>query len=75
MVTESYGEPMMKLDLFRKDIKIITDFANTLPCPTPLLAAATQLYTAAMGKGRAKQDTACICAVLEEMAGFTRKQP
>jgi len=74
MVTGTYDEPMMKLDLFQKDIKIITAFANELHCPTPLLAAATQLYTAALARGWAKKDTAAVCAVLENMAGFERKR-
>ena len=48
MATGNYDEPMMKLDLFQKDIKIITAFANELHCPTPLLAAAI-FTTAACG--------------------------
>lgn len=73
MVTGTYDEPMMKLDLFLKDIKNITAFANALHCPTPLLAAATQFFTAAHARGWAKQDTASVCTVLEEMAGLKRK--
>ncbi|MDP1990716.1 MAG: NAD-binding protein [Syntrophales bacterium] len=73
MVTGTYDDPMMKLDLFLKDIKNITAFANALHCPTPLLAAATQFFTAAHARGRAKQDTASVCTVLEEMAGLKRK--
>jgi 3-hydroxyisobutyrate dehydrogenase-like beta-hydroxyacid dehydrogenase len=74
MATGTYDEPMMKLDLFQKDLKIITAFANDLHCPTPLLAAATQLYTAALARGWAKKDTAAVCAVLENMAGFERNR-
>lgn len=73
MVKEAYDEPMMKLDLFQKDIKIITALANELHCPTPLLAAAAQLYTAALARGWGKRDTAAVCAVLEKMAAFERK--
>ena len=72
MVAENYDDPTMKVDVFQKDIKIITSFANELQCPTPLLSAATQIYTAALANGRAKQDTASVCAVLEEMAGLKR---
>jgi 3-hydroxyisobutyrate dehydrogenase-like beta-hydroxyacid dehydrogenase len=72
MVSGKYDEPTMKVDLQQKDIKIITAFANELQCPTPLLSAAAQIYTAASANGRAKQDTASVCAVLEEMAGIKR---
>jgi 3-hydroxyisobutyrate dehydrogenase-like beta-hydroxyacid dehydrogenase len=63
----------MKVDMHQKDIHIISDFAGKLNCPTPLLSAAAQIYTAALAAGRAKQDTAAVCAVLEEMAGFKRQ--
>ena len=73
MVSGRYDEATMKVDMHQKDIKIIAEFADKLNCPTPLLSAAAQIYTAALAKGRAKQDTASVCAVLEEMAGIKRK--
>jgi putative dehydrogenase len=73
MVAGDYDEATMKVDVFQKDMKIITAFAAELQCPTPLLSAAAQIYTSALAGGRAKQDTASVCAVLEEMAGVTRK--
>ena len=72
MVAGKYDDPMMKVDLHRKDIKLITNFANGLQCPTPLLSAAAQIYTAASAHGWGNQDTASVCAVLEEMAGLKR---
>jgi len=72
MVAGNYEEPTMKVDVFQKDIKIITAFANELQCPTPLLSTAAQIYTAALADGYAKQDTASVCAVLEKMAGLKR---
>jgi 3-hydroxyisobutyrate dehydrogenase-like beta-hydroxyacid dehydrogenase len=74
MVAGKYDEPTMKVDLHQKDIKIISAFAEKLQCPTPLLAASAQLYTSALAKGWAKQDTGSVCAVLEEMAGFKRSK-
>lgn len=73
MVAGDYDNPTMKMDVFQKDIKIITAFANELQCPTPLFSAATQVYTTALANGRAKQDTAAVCAVMEEMAGHKRE--
>ncbi|MFH1490597.1 MAG: NAD-binding protein, partial [Pseudomonadota bacterium] len=58
MVAGKYDEPTMKVDLHQKDIKIISAFAEKLQCPTPLLAASAQVYTSALAKGWAKQDTA-----------------
>jgi len=72
MVAGNYEEATMKVDVFQKDIKIITAFARELQCPTPLLSAAAQIYMTALANGRAKQDTASVCAVLEEMAGLKR---
>jgi 3-hydroxyisobutyrate dehydrogenase-like beta-hydroxyacid dehydrogenase len=72
MVQGSYEQATMKVDVWQKDIAIITDFARALGCPTPLFAAAAQLYAAALAQGRAKEDTAAVCAVLEDMAGFER---
>jgi putative dehydrogenase len=73
MAAAKYDEVTMKVDMHQKDIKIISDFATKLNCPTPLLSVAAQIYTAALAKGRAKQDTAVVCAVLEEMAGIKRE--
>jgi 3-hydroxyisobutyrate dehydrogenase-like beta-hydroxyacid dehydrogenase len=72
MAAGNYGDPMMKVDLHQKDIKLITRFANDLNCPTPLLSAAAQFYTAASAHGWGGKDTASVCAVLEEMAGLKR---
>ena len=72
MVSATYDQPTMKMDLHQKDIDIISEFARELHCPTPLLAASAQIYQAALADGRAKQDTAAVCTVLEKMAGFIR---
>jgi len=75
MATGTYDEPMMKLDLFLKDIRLISEFADSLRCPIPLHAAAKQFYTAAYARGWGKKDTASVCAVLEDMAGLKRRTP
>ncbi len=72
MVAGEYDEPTMKVDIFQKDIQIISAFATELKCPTPLLSVAAQIYTSALADGRSKQDTASVCAVLEKMAGLKR---
>ena len=74
MVEGSYDQATMKIDVWQKDIAVITDFARDLGCPTPLFAASAQLYAAALAQGRAKEDTAAVCAVLEDMAGLKRQK-
>jgi L-threonate 2-dehydrogenase len=61
----------MPLNLWRKDLRIITDFANSLCSPTPLFAACVPLFNAAVASGYGDQDTAAVCTVLETMAGLS----
>jgi 3-hydroxyisobutyrate dehydrogenase-like beta-hydroxyacid dehydrogenase len=75
MVRGRYTETSATLSVFRKDLTIIGDFARQLGCPTPLLAAAAPIYTAAAAAGHEADDTAAVCTVLEMMAGHRRKSP
>lgn len=68
MAADNYDEPTMRVDTFDKDIDIIRRFAHDLRSPTPLFAAALPYYEAATAQGRAAQDTACVFAVLEQLA-------
>ena len=70
MVAGDYRDATMKVEVWQKDMAIITDFARSLGCPTPLFLASAPLYTAALAAGRGKQDTASVFAVLGEMAGL-----
>jgi len=70
MLEDRYDEATMKCDVYQKDIDIIGEFAGSLRCPTPLFDASRGLYSAALAQGRDKQDTAAVCAVLKELAGF-----
>jgi 3-hydroxyisobutyrate dehydrogenase-like beta-hydroxyacid dehydrogenase len=62
----------MKVKVWQKDMTIIGDFARKLDCPTPLLSASASIYTSAMAMGREGEDTAAVCAVLEQMANYSR---
>lgn len=53
----------------RKDNALIAAFADSVSSPTPLFAAAAVLYSAAAAQGRLAEDTACLHAVLERLAG------
>ena len=74
MIADDYSKATMKVDVYQKDIDIIGDFASHLHCPTPLFEASKAYYSAALAQGRALDDTAVLCAVLEQMAGIPRKR-
>ena len=69
MVKGDYSHATMKLDVWRKDMTIIADFANQVGCPVPLFAATAPIYTSAIATGRGAEDTGAVCAVLERLAG------
>jgi len=73
MIADDYTRATMKVEVYQKDIDIIGDYAARLHIPTPLFDASRQFYAAAMSQGYAQQDTAAICAVLEQMAGNPRR--
>jgi 3-hydroxyisobutyrate dehydrogenase-like beta-hydroxyacid dehydrogenase len=62
----------MKVGMWQKDMSVIGDFARKSGVPTPLFSATEPIYAAAMSTGHAGDDTASVCAVLEEMAGIKR---
>ena len=72
MIAGDYSQATMKVDVYKKDIDIIEQFAADLHCPLPLFEASKPLYAAAYAQGRALEDTAAVCAVLEQMAGVNR---
>lgn len=73
MIANDYRKATMKVEVYKKDIDIIEQFAADLHCPTPLFEASKPFYAAALAQGRALEDTAAVCAVLEQMAGVKRK--
>jgi 3-hydroxyisobutyrate dehydrogenase-like beta-hydroxyacid dehydrogenase len=73
MVAGDYSTATMKVGIWQKDMTIIGEFARELDCPTPLFAASTAIYNAAMAAGFAERDTASVCAVLESWATHRRR--
>ena len=73
MVKNDYDNPSMKVKIFQKDLSIIAEFAKSLKCPTPLFTNSIQVYLGAMAKGFDEQDTASVCAVLEDWAQLKRE--
>jgi len=73
MVAGRYDEATMKNEVWQKDMKIIGEFAAKLGVATPLFNASGVIYKAAMAQGFAQQDTAAVCAVLENLSELRRK--
>jgi 3-hydroxyisobutyrate dehydrogenase len=74
MADARYDEATATIRTHLKDVDIIGRFAGDLGCPTPLFAASVPFYLAGASQGRALQDTAAVCAVLEDMAGLPPRQ-
>lgn len=70
MVAGDYEPPSMSVELWKKDMRVIGEFAAELGAPAPLFAATGPLYAAAAASGHGGRDTASVCAVLEAMAGL-----
>ena len=62
-----------RLELWQKDMQVIGRYAQSVACPVPLFAASAQIYNAAIGHGYGKLDMAAVCAVLEDLAGISRR--
>ncbi len=67
MIDGDFSSANIALEVFQKDIDLISDLARSVRCPLPLFSAAAQLHLAAMAQGRLDEDPACVFAVLEEM--------
>ena len=63
----------MKMEVWRKDMKTIGEFAASMNCPTPLFSAGVDIYLAGLARGMGKLDTASVCRVLADLAGLERK--
>jgi L-threonate 2-dehydrogenase len=68
-----YDQATATIRTHLKDVEIISAFANSLRCPTPLFSAAAQPYYARAAQGFEMQDTASVCAVMEGLAGLARE--
>ena len=70
MAAGDYATPMMKVDVFQKDLEIIANFAKQSKCPVPLFSASVPLFTAVAAQGLGLQDTGAVVSVLRYLAGM-----
>lgn len=68
MSARSWKEPAMKVAVWQKDIKLISEALASNGVPAPLFAATIPIYQAAMGMGHGNSDTAAVYDVLERMS-------
>ena len=73
MVKGDYRKATMTLATWQKDMAIIAEFARQVGVATPLFSATAPIYAAAVTE-RSDEDTAAVCAVLEEMAQYRRRR-
>lgn len=73
MVENDYSNATMKMDVWQKDLQVISEFALQHNCPIPLFSESRKVYDTGMDMGLDKLDTASVCRVLEQMAGVDRK--
>lgn len=60
MAARKYSPPSMTIRLFQKDLRIITEFAESCGVPVPLLATASQLFAEALNEELGELDTASV---------------
>ncbi len=70
MAAGTYQKPLMKVDVFQKDLDIIAKFARDAGCAVPLFSATIPYFTAAQAQGMAAYDIGAVVAILREMAGL-----
>jgi 2-hydroxy-3-oxopropionate reductase len=70
LMVEGRFDPLMKIDLFLKDIRLMLEAGQELQMPLPLTGIMQQLYTAALAGGQAKEDLSGIVRLFEQMAGL-----
>lgn len=64
-----YEPPTATVATTQKDNELIAALAAEAASPTPLFATAAVLYQAPVAQGRVHEDTACVFAVLQRLAG------
>ncbi|MEZ2218548.1 L-threonate dehydrogenase [Rhizobium sp. RCC_161_2] len=68
-VLEGDYSPRSAIEIFVKDLGIVQDMARTERYPTPLAAAALQMYLAASGAGMGRDDDASLARLYAQLSG------
>lgn len=73
-VLEGDYQPRSAVDIFVKDLGIVTETGRSLRFPLPLSAAAQQQFTAAAAAGLGREDDAAVIKVYEKLSGINLPQ-
>jgi 3-hydroxyisobutyrate dehydrogenase-like beta-hydroxyacid dehydrogenase len=73
-MVEGRFDPMMKVELFLKDLRLMLEAAKALHVPLPLTGMMEQLYTAAYARGQAKEDLSSVVRLYEALAGLPARE-
>lgn len=68
MAASDYNTPLMKVDVFQKDLALIADFAARSGAAVPLFTASVPVYAEAAARGMGGCDIASVIAVLRQIA-------
>ena len=68
MAANTYAAPMMKVDVFQKDLSLITEFALQCGAPVPLFSASVPYFAEAAAQGMGGYDTAAVISILRQAA-------
>ncbi len=63
--------PRSAVDIFTKDLGIVTDIGRSLKFPTPVAATAMQMFVMTAAAGMGRDDDASIARMLAGLAGLT----
>lgn len=67
MVDQEFDPPTMRLDLWQKDMELISNFIAESGVSTPLFNATSSIYEAANEYGLGQQDTAAIYTIMDQL--------
>jgi 3-hydroxyisobutyrate dehydrogenase-like beta-hydroxyacid dehydrogenase len=69
-VLEGDDAPRSAVDIFVKDLGLVTDMARSLDFPVPIASTAQQLFTAARAMGQGGKDDGFVIRVWQAMTGI-----
>lgn len=76
MANRTWSEATMKIDVWNKDMHLISGAIESYAVPAPVFASCIPVYNAANALGHAKDDTAVVYKVLENWsAPLAKKSP
>ena len=67
--------PRSAVDIFTKDLGIVTDIGRGLKFPTPVASMALQMFVMTAAAGMGRDDDASVARMLAELAGIGLPQP